>query len=214
MGRTERLFYHALAALVFAAACAWSLAALYAQLDKQDVPKPTPEASTVPEPCRFRALLIRQEQRLPAGAFPGIEAGTRLNAADTGTGSALFFPACDGWEALSPADAERLTPGGLEKLLDAEAPEPEAAARLVYGFAITCAALLEEGEPPLPGPCSLSIDGAEGEIAADLFSITADALGRRMLLLRLTEFPEALYELRIVTGTIGEQTYRQRRNLQ
>ena len=204
MGKTERLFYHALAALVFAAACAWSLAALYAQLDRHGVPEAAPEASASPAPCRFRALLIRQEQRLPAGAFPGIEAGARLSAADTGTGSALFFPACDGWEALSPADAQRLTPGGLERLLDAEAPEQEAASRLVYGFTLTCAALLEEGEPPLPGPCSLTIDGTEDKIAADLLSITADALGRRMLLLRLTEFPEALYEMRIVTGTIGD----------
>ena len=84
MGKTERLFYHALAALVFAAACAWCLAALYTQLDAAPPPGPVPEASAAPAQRRFRGLLIRQEQRLPAGALPGTEAGTRLNAASSG----------------------------------------------------------------------------------------------------------------------------------
>ena len=202
MGKTERLFYHALAALVFAAACAWSLAALYAQLNAAPPPEPAAEASAAPAPCRFHGLLIRHEQRLPAGAFPGTEAGVRLNAADTGTESALFFPNCDGWEGLSPEDALRLTPGGLERLLNASPPEPEEAPRLVYGFTLTCAALLEDGVSPLPGPCRLTLDGVEDEITADLLSVTADALGRRMLLLRLTDFPETLYEMRAVEGKI------------
>lgn len=202
MGKTERLFYHALAALVFAAACAWSLAALYARLDTAPPPDSAPEASAAPMPCRFRGLLIRQERRLPAGAFPGTEAGTRLSAADTGTESALFFPMCDGWEGLSPADAQMLTPGGLEKLLNAEPPEREDAPRLVYGFTLTCAALLEDGAAPYPGPCRLRLDGVEDELTADLLSVTADAMGRRMLLLRLTDFPEQLYEMRTAAGEI------------
>lgn len=202
MGRTERFFYHALAALAFAAVCAWSLAALYTHLETPEPAAPAPEASAVPAPCRFRALLIRQEQRVPAAAFPDIRAGTRLNADDTGTRSALFFPTCDGWEGLSPEDAQMLTPGGLERLLCAEPPEHEASARLVYGFTLTCAALLEDGAPPLPGPCRLVLDGVKGEIGADLLSVTADAMGRRMLVMRLTDFPEKLYELRAVEGEI------------
>ena len=204
MGRTERAFYHALAALVFAAVCAWSLAALYTLFDRTGEEEPAPEVSDAPAACRFCGLLIRHEQRLPAGAFPGTKAGMRLNAADTGTESALFFPNCDGWEGLSPADAQMLTPGGLERLMNAEPPEREDAPRLVYGFALTCAALLEDGASPLPGPCRLTIDGMEDGIGAELISVTADAMGRRMLLLRLTEFPEALYEMRIVEGTIEE----------
>ncbi len=204
MGRTERAFYHALAALVFAAVCAWSLAALYTLFDRIGEEEPAPEVSDAPAACRFCGLLIRHEQRLPAGAFPGTKAGMRLNAADTGTESALFFPECDGWEGLSPEDALRLTPGGLERLLSAAPPEPEEGPRLVYGFTLTCAALLEDGASPLPGPCRLSVDGVEDEITADLLSVTADAMGRRMLLLRLTEFPEELYEMRAVEGTIEE----------
>lgn len=203
MGRTERAFYHALAALVFAAVCAWSLAALYTLFDRTGEEKPVPEVSDAPAACRFCGLLIRHEQRLPAGAFPGTKAGMRLNAADTGTESALFFPECDGWEGLSPEDALRLTPGGLERLLSAAPPEPEEGPRLVYGFTLTCAALLEDGASPLPGPCRLSVEGVEGEITADLLSVTADAMGRHMLLLRLTEFPEELYEMRVVFGEIA-----------
>ena len=202
MGRTERAFYHALAALVFAAACAWSLAALYRHMDAPALPAPTPAPTAAPAALRFRGLLIRQEQRLPAGAFPDAAPGARLSAADTGTESALYFPACDGWEGLKPEDAERLTPAGLERLLDAEPPETGDAARLVYGFSLLCAALTEGDVSPLPGPCRLTIDGAQGELAGDILSVTADALGRRMLVIRLTDFPEALYEMRAVEGEI------------
>ncbi len=202
MGRTERAFYHALAALLFAAACAWSLAALYRHMDAPALPAPTPAPTAAPAALRFRGLLIRQEQRLPAGAFPDAAPGARLSAADTGTESALYFPACDGWEGLKPEDAERLTPAGLERLLDAEPPETGDAARLVYGFSLLCAALTEGDVSPLPGPCRLTIDGAQGELAGDILSVTADALGRRMLVIRLTDFPEKLYELRTVEGEI------------
>ena len=204
MGRTERLFYHALAALVFAAACAWSLAALYARLSEADTPEVTPPATAAPAVCRFRGLLIRDEQRLPAGAFSGTEAGTRLSAADTGTASALYFPDCDGWEGLSPADAAALTPGGLERLLAAEPPEREATPRLVYGFTLTCAALCEADTVPGPGSCRVLLDGTADKITAEILSVTADALGRHMLLLRMTDFPEALYEMRVAEGTIEE----------
>lgn len=202
MGRTERAFYHALAALVFAAACAWSLAALYSRLDTPEPSASPPESTAAPAPLRFRGLLIRQEERLSAGAFPDAEPGARLSAADTGTESALYYSHCDGWEGLRPEDAERLTPAGLEKLLDAAPPETEDAARLVYGFSLFCASLLEGDASPLPGPCRLTLDGIEEEIKGDILSVTADALGRRMLVIRLTAFPEKLYELRVVEGEI------------
>ena len=198
------MFYHALAALVFAAACAWAAAALYAELDAPEPPDPTQEVSAVPVPCRFRGLIIRQEERLPVGSFSGTEPGTRLSAAETGTESAIFFPDSDGWEKLTPADAHLLTPEKLEELLDREAPDPADTPRLVYGFTLFCAALPDRDAVPAPGPCRLTLDGVEDVIEADLLSVTNDALGRRMLLLRLTDFPETLYEMRAVTGTIEE----------
>ena len=207
MGRSERAFYHALAALVFAAACAWSLAALYARLDAP-APSPPPEETAAPASCRIRGLLIRREERLPAGAFPDAGAGARLSAADTGSESALFFPACDGWEGLRPEDADMLTPGGLERLLNAEAPARTNAPRLVYGFTICCAALLEGEASPVPGPCRLTLDGVEDELRADILSVTADALGRHMLVMRLTDFPEKLYEMRTVTGKVESEKWK------
>ena len=197
-----RMFYHALAALVFVAACAWSAAALYTGLDVPDMPDPTPELSMPPAPCRFQGLLIRREERLPAGVFPGIPAGTRLSAAETGTESALFFPDSDGWEKLTPADAQLLTPEKLEDLLGSEAPNSTCTPRLVYGFTLFCAALADEDAAFTPGSCRLTLDSVEGGIEADILSVTSDALGRCMLLLRLTQFPETLYEMRVVTGEI------------
>ena len=163
------------------------------------------EQTPLPASDRFRGILLRDEARLAAGAFPGAAAGTRLSAAETGTESALFFPSSDGWEDMRPEVAETLTPGRLEELLYGEAPEPTAVPRLVYGFTLFCAALVEgDGPHPAPGTCRLALDSLEGEIEAELLSVTADALGRRMLVIRLTEFPEALYGMRIVAGTIEE----------
>ncbi len=198
----ERLFYHALWALLFAAACAWFAAALYARLEAPDAAAPAETAPASPGGGRFRGLLLRREERVDAAAFPAVTSGTRLSAAETGGESALYFIGCDGWEALCPADAERLTPERLAELLAAPAPEPREGARLVYGFTLGCVALFEGEAAPQPGRCRLRIDGAEAE--AQLLSVTTDALGRRALLLRLTDFPQALYERRFIEGEILE----------
>ena len=150
-----------------------------------------------------KAPSLRQEEALEAGAFSGLGAGSRLSAAETGTESALFFPASDGWEFLSPADFERLTPETLEALLrEAETPELCERPRLVYGFTLCFAALFDGQTPPAPGACTLTLDGF-GPAKARLLSVTEDALGRTILRLRLTAFPQELYELRVVEGEIG-----------
>lgn len=200
MGRTERPFYHALAALVFAAACAWCAAALYTGVDGFQSPAQTPAPTE--SAGRFRGVLLRREARVAVSAFPGVEEGERLSAERTGTESALFFPGGDGWEFLTPADAERLTPERLEALLSDGEKEPGDEARLVYGFEQYCAALYEGEAVPAPGPCRLRLAGEEGELRARLLSVTTDALGRRTLLLRLTDFPQALYSARFIEGEI------------
>lgn len=208
MGRSERsgerLFFHALAAMVFAAVCAWSAAAIYGGCRTAEVPEAVPVAAEVAAGS-FRGVLLRREEALPAGAFAGTERGARLSAPETGTESALYFPSCDGWEFLSPADAGRLTPESLEALLNAEyrpAPAPSPSPRLVYGFDTLCAALFEGDAAPLPGPCRLRLMGLDEELEARLLSVTADPLGRTLLLFRLTGFPEKLYEMRVVQGEI------------
>lgn len=208
MGRSEhsgeRLFFHALAAMVFAAVCAWSAAAIYGGCRTARAPEAAPVAAEGSGSAGvFRGVLLRREEALPAGAFAGTERGARLSAPETGTESALYFPSCDGWEFLSPADAGRLTPESLEALLNAEyRPAPAPSPRLVYGFDTLCAALFEGDAAPLPGPCRLRLTGLDEELEARLLSVTADPLGRTLLLFRLTGFPEALYEMRVVQGEI------------
>ena len=211
MGRSERsgerLFFHALAAMVFAAVCAWSAAAIYGGCRTAEAPEAAPAAAESGAAGTFRGVLLRREEALPAGAFAGTERGARLSAPETGTESALYFPSCDGWEFLSPADADRLTPESLEALLNAEyrpapTPAPSPSPRLVYGFDMLCAALFEGNAAPLPGPCRLRLTGLDEDVEARLLSVTADPLGRTLLLFRLTGFPEKLYEMRVVQGEI------------
>ena len=200
--RGERIFFHALAALAFAAVCAWSAAALYGGVTAAESPA-VPAAETPVPAGRFRGVMLRREETLPAGAFPGTESGTRLSATETGTESALFFARSDGWEFLTPADAERLTPERLEALFESEIQAQEAP-RLVYGFTMYCAALFEGEALPAPGSCRLRADGLEDIVRAELLTVTTDALGRSVLCLRLTDFPEALYGVRTITGEILE----------
>lgn len=198
----ERLFYHILAALLFASLCGWSAAALWFRIPAARTPVPVSEPEPVLSGGRLRGLLIRREKTVGAGAFPDAEDGARLSAGETGDGSALYFIGCDGWEALSPDGLDALTPEQLEKLLAAGAPENDGqTGRLVYGFTLLLAALFDGDEPPLPGPVRLLLDDL-GELPARLLSVTTDALGRQMLVFRLTEFPEELYRTRVVEGEI------------
>lgn len=197
--RSARRFYCALSALLFAAACAWIGAAGFGRLFRPQAAAETPEISV---PCgTLRGILLRRETRLDA-APAGAGEGTRLSAAETGSESALFFTGCDGWEYLSPADAEKLTPEALEALL-ARPPEDAGGAegRLVFGFDCCLAAFFEGGDAPPRGACRLRL--ADGELAEGcVVSAAADAQGRTALLLRLTVFPEALYGQRFVEAEL------------
>ena len=198
----ERLFFHALAALLFAAVCAWCASSLYAHLSSAGASALAEAAAPVQTGGGLRGVLLRREERVAASRFPDAKEGERLSAKQTGGESALFFSGGDGWELLTPDDAERLTPERLEALLKSEAREPGDEARLVYGFAQYCAALFEGDAAPAPGPCRLRLEGVEAEVQARLLSVTTDALGRQTLLLRLTDFPRELYEMRFVEGEI------------
>ncbi len=198
------MFFHALAAMLFAAVCAWCAHSLYTGLAGTALPVPTPQPAESPAPGTFRGVLLRREETVSAAAFPEARAGERLNAGRTGTESALFFPESDAWVFLSPDDAARLSPERLEALLASDAGIEPGKARLVYGFEQLCAALYEGEEPPAPGQCRLRLKGFAEEIGARLLSVSTDPLGQVTLLIRLVDFPQELYSVRFVEGEIAE----------
>ena len=196
------MFFHALAAMLFAAVCAWCAHSLYAGLAEAAPPAPAPAPSEAPASGRLRGVLLRREEAVEAAAFPGAREGERLSAARTGSESALFFSGSDGWAFLTPDDAARLSPERLEALLQSDARDEPDRPRLVYGFEQLCAALYEGDESPAPGPCRLRLEGIPEELGARLLSVSTDALGRVTLVLRLVDFPQELYSVRFVEGEV------------
>ena len=195
--RGARLYYHALAALLFAAVCAWLGAAVFGALAVQDALR----EETPPVPGRLRGILLRRERALSPEEIPaGAEDGMRLSAAETGSEAGLFLSGADGLEDLSPEDAAALTPETLDVLLARKAERDADAGRLVPDFACCCAAFCEGGEPA-PGPCRVCIDGA-GEYEGRVVSAARDEKGRTALLIRIPEGDAALYRLRFVTGEV------------
>ena len=141
-------FYAALTALLFLAVSAWAGAALFGR-----IPAPQEaEESSPPQPGgSLRGIVLRQEQVFPSGEAPAVaEDGKRLSARETGRGSGLYFDSADGWEFLTPADAEALSPEKLDRLLET-APRAAGGARLVTGRAFFYAAFLEGDAPPEAG---------------------------------------------------------------
>ena len=58
----ERLFYHILAALLFASLCGWSAAALYLRIPSEEAPALAAESEPVPTGGRLCGLLIAAER--------------------------------------------------------------------------------------------------------------------------------------------------------
>ena len=196
------MFFHALAAMLFAAVCAWCAHSLYTGLKGTDLPVPAPASIEAPVRGTIRGVLLRREAAVEASAFPGVREGERLNAARTGSESALFFSESDGWAFLTPDDAARLSPERLEALLQSDVRAEPDRPRLVYGFEQLCAALYEGDEAPAPGPCRLRLKGFPEELGGRLLSVSTDALGRVTLVLRLVDFPQELYRVRFVEGEV------------
>ena len=196
--RGARLYYHALAALLFAAVCAWLGAAVFGALAVQDALR----EETPPVPGRLRGILLRRERALSPEEIPaGAEDGMRLSAAETGGEAGLFLSGADGLEGISPEDADALTPAGLDALLALKAEREEDGGRLVLDFACCCAAFYKGDASPSPGPCRVCIDGA-GDYEGRVVSAARDEEGRTALLIRIPEGDAALYRLRFVTGEL------------
>ena len=193
-------FYAALTALLFLAVSAWAGAALFGR-----IPAPQgAEESSPPQPGgSLRGIVLRQEQVFPSGEAPAVaEDGKRLSARETGRGSGLYFDSADGWEFLTPADAEALSPEKLDRLLET-APRAAGGARLVTGRAFFYAAFLEGDVPPEAGAVlRLRFEGRDGLLAARVLSAETDGAGRTALLLRLTEGEDFLGRARFVEAEI------------
>lgn len=193
-------FYAALTALLFLAVSAWAGAALFGR-----IPAPQEaEESSPPQPGgSLRGIVLRQEQVFPSGEAPAVaEDGKRLSARETGRGSGLYFDSADGWEFLTPADAEALSPEKLDRLLET-APRAAGGARLVTGRAFFYAAFLEGDAPPEVGAVlRLRFEGRDGLLAARVLSAETDGAGRTALLLRLTEGEDFLGRARFVEAEI------------
>ena len=193
-------FYAALTALLFLAVSAWAGAALFGRIPapQAEEERPPPQAGGT-----LRGIVLRQELVFPPGEAPaGAEDGRRLSAKETGRGSGLYFESSDGWEFLTPADAEGLTPEKLDRLLET-APRAPGGARLVTGRAFFCAVFFEGDSPPQTGAVlRLRFDRRDAPLAARVLSAETDSAGRAALLLRLTEGEDFLGRARFVEAKI------------
>ena len=184
-------FYSALSALLFSALCAYLAAALYTGLE---MPRAlisfTPSRSSV----ELSGIVLRSEELLDEDVAQILSPseGCRLSPGDflsLGVGeamqSAVFFSQGDGFEYLSPADAENLSPKELAALLTAE-PRSKPGPRIVYGFDFYYAAFISGYDDINPGPCRIKFDGFDQSCRAEIISVSSDG-GRTALLMRLTQ---------------------------
>jgi len=195
-------FYSALAALLFAAVCAWMGAALYSALPPPGTLSAVFAADE--ELPMLYGIVLRREEALDAGLSQNsqYDALTRFPAGavlfpeeEARMESVLYCAASDGLEYLSPSDAEALTPGSLDKLLASE-PKKAGKARLIYGFDFYYAAFSEAAPDISPGPCRVCFDGTEEIYHGSILSVSTEE-GRCALLIRLRISGEDFACLRI-----------------
>lgn len=201
-------FFSALSAVLFLALCAYVGAALY--------PTGTASAADIAPavtaaPVLMRGIAIREEQsfdcssraesglRLAAGSvFGTAKDGSALCTPD----SAVFFAECDGYEGLSPALLNELTPEALEVLLSSK-PDKRGSCRLVTGRDWYYAALAPDDFTTPPRPrCRLMFSDIDRAYDAYMISASAPENGQRMLLFRLTAGDDACLSLRQVSAYI------------
>lgn len=184
-------FYSALAALLFAAVCAWAGSALFGRLEPPAETEPPPPAEEAAG--ELRGIVLRRETTV----FPDSKAqkaadgdGQRLSAGENPytNESAVFFSDCDGFEYLTPEDAFSLTADGLDALLRSQAEKvPPGRSRLVSGYDWYYAAFLDGGNVSSAGTYRLIFDSFETPVRALLVHADTDSADRTVLLFRLTE---------------------------
>lgn len=196
------LFLSAVAAVLFFAACAYLGAALLPVRDGADM---AAEPAAVPGGVTVRGIAVRSERALGADAdSAGLEDARRVSAASLAArglfdGSAVYFDDCDGYELLSPALLDGLTPTGLDAIMSLHSTESGngrlVTAREWYIAAYTDSALPESTR------VRLRVEGMTGLLDAQIVSSAAE-VGRFTVLLRLTDGSADALKMRTVAGEI------------
>lgn len=190
-------FLRALAAVLFTAVCAWTLAHFTqsgaARIESAAAASPPPAVSGG---TALDGIVIRRERVLSAPSAhvsTTAEDGERLSAdavaafadgeAVIARESAVFFSETDGYEYLSPDELTGFSADTLEKLLSAE-PKTEAGAfgRLVTDFAWYYAAAPESGGTVKKGRCEVRFEDFTEAIEGEVISALPGAV-----LIRLTD---------------------------
>ena len=185
------------AAVLFAAVCAYAGAALYPRLAFFGaVP-----AMSVREgaPVRLEGIALRHELALslPRDAALFDRDGERLSAGTAmaamagespgeNRGSCLFLAFSDGLEFLSPADALPLRVDRVRALMSRQPEDAAGTARLVQGFDWYYAAVTDYRGALPEGKCSLRFDGFQESVSGRLVEAGPYENGERALLFRLT----------------------------
>ena len=176
-----RRVYSLLAALLFCASCAYMAAAAYSALQRPRRPiAPAEKAGAAPE---LYGLVLRREELISPAMALALDAGDsrRVPAQADIAQSAVFVPCSDGYEFLSPEDAQKLTPEKLRELLSLKA-SAQRGAKLVYGFDQYYAAFYDGVEDIKPGVCSIRFEGSEEKQRAEIISVQCSDEGCAVLM--------------------------------
>ena len=184
------------AAVLFAAVCAYVGAAVYPRLS------PGEEAAAVmaekaQATLHLEGIALRREQALsaPAGAFAARRDGERLSGAavlaamageaEAGYGSCVFLEYSDALEELGPDAALPLSAGRVRSLMARKAEPQKGGARLVAGFDWYYAAVTDYRGGLPEGSCVLRFEGFDEALEGQLVEVSGFENGERALLFRL-----------------------------
>lgn len=181
--------------MLFLTACAYLGAAFFGGLSSAEASPPAEVVREAAEYAVIEGIAIREET-VTERDFPD---GERVSAAVTGGASAVYFAACDGYEALDPSVLLPLTAEKLEEVMSLS-PDAAGGGRLVTGRDWVIAAFSDRSVPE-GGTCRVRLDGLDRVLTARIRrSFTEN--GRNVVLLRLTDGGTDAMKLRKITGKV------------
>lgn len=182
----QNSFLCALAAVLFTAVCAWTLAGLVPGVKRCAAAAAITPTASPAAGLELDGIVIRSELVLSAAGESvkiTAEDGKRLAAGAVAAfagdkpvqspRSAVFFTDTDGYEYLSPAALDALTAEGLAGLMSAgPQPREDAYGRLVteYSWYYAASPVAENAEPIAGGRCELRFEGFSETIEGEIIS--------------------------------------------